>query len=299
MADDGLPHPDLGESSDRGSPSVMPPAATGDPAWDDWDVPLRTPAVPVLHLSGFDGPMDLLLDLAERQRIDFGQMSILALVEQFVAAMASFADRVPLDQRAGWLVTATRLVLLRSRLLFPISPEAALEAEREAAAAIRQIDTLAFMRAAASALQARPQLGQDVFGRPHLPPQREGDYVALMEACLAVLQGRGAQPGSEAVYRPALPHLWRVPDAINRIRRLLLECPQGGALARFLPVIAADTIDRPLKAKAAVASTLLAGLELTRDGEAEIDQEIPFGPVRLAMPPRASTAESEVAVSSL
>ncbi len=42
------------------------------------DTPLNAPAVPLLHLDGFDGPMDLLLDLAERQRIDLGRLSILA-----------------------------------------------------------------------------------------------------------------------------------------------------------------------------------------------------------------------------
>lgn len=42
--------------------------AAGDPVWDDWETPLNAPAVPMLHLEGFDGPMDLLLDLAVRQR---------------------------------------------------------------------------------------------------------------------------------------------------------------------------------------------------------------------------------------
>jgi segregation and condensation protein A len=86
--------------------------APGDLAWDDWEA--RLPVVPLLHLDGFDGPMDLLLDLAERQKIDFGRMSILALAEQFVVAMARFGDSVPIERRADWLVMATRLVLLRS-----------------------------------------------------------------------------------------------------------------------------------------------------------------------------------------
>jgi segregation and condensation protein A len=282
MADDAPSYPDLTQASDGEGLDASSVETTGDPVWDDWDTPLRIPAVPVLHLAGFDGPMDLLLDLAERQRIDLGRMSVLALVEQFVAAMATFANRVPLDQRAAWLVTATRLVLLRSRLLFPANPEAAVEAEREAEAAIRQIDTLARMRAAADTLQERPQLGHDVFARPHLPLPREGGYVALMEACLVVLQGREGKSDAEVVYRPAIPHLWRVPDALGRIRRLLAAHPEGDALAAFLPEIARDATDRPLKAKAAVASTLLAGLELARDGEAEIDQQHIFGPITLA-----------------
>jgi hypothetical protein len=58
-----------------GAREPSPECPSGDPTgedrlWDHWDTPLRVPSMPVLHLDGFDGPMDLLLDLAERQRID-------------------------------------------------------------------------------------------------------------------------------------------------------------------------------------------------------------------------------------
>jgi hypothetical protein len=114
---------------------------------------------PMLHLDGFDGLMDLLLDLVERQRIDLGRMSILGLVEQFLAASDQMRDRVPIERRADWLVMATRLVLLRSRLLFPESPEAASAAEQEAATELRRLDELVAMRAAAAWLGAQPILG--------------------------------------------------------------------------------------------------------------------------------------------
>jgi segregation and condensation protein A len=130
--------------------------AASDPLWDDWEAPPRLPGSPVLHLDGFDGPMDVLLDLAERQRIDFGRMSILELAEQFLAAMARLADRVTLEQRADWLVLATRLVLLRSRLLFPDSPEAAATAEQDAAAELCRLKDMVAMRAAGVWLTQRP-----------------------------------------------------------------------------------------------------------------------------------------------
>ena len=94
----------------------------GDALWDDWDAPPRVPAAPVLHLEGFDGPIDLLLELAERQRLDLGRISLVALVDQFVAGCAQLAPHVMIERRADWLVMATRLVLLRSRLLFPATP---------------------------------------------------------------------------------------------------------------------------------------------------------------------------------
>lgn len=265
---------------------------SNDLAEGGWDAPRRAPSMPALHLEGFDGPMDLLLDLAERQRIDLGRMSVQALAEQFVSAMEQLAGIAPIETRADWLVLATRLVLLRSRLLFSASPEEAATAELDAAAELRRLDGIAFIRAAAFWLRDRPQLGIDVFARPQPDaPRRQGVYVALMEACLAVLEGRAGRPGEEAqAYRPAIPDLWRVADAMARIRASLAEHPEGGDLARFLPPIAAEDAQRPLKARAAVASTFVAGLELARSGAAEATQGEAFGAVRL----RAAPAEGSV-----
>ena len=71
-------------------------------------MPTTLLASPVLHLDGFDGPMDLLLDLAERQKIDFGRMSIIDLAVQFVAALERHGAQVPLERRADWLVLAPK-----------------------------------------------------------------------------------------------------------------------------------------------------------------------------------------------
>jgi segregation and condensation protein A len=97
----------------------------------------------MLHLDGFDGPMDLLLDLAERQVVDLDKMSIVALAEQFAAALETLGSLVPIEQRADWVVLAARLVLLRARLLYPANPEAAANAEREADVELRWIRELA------------------------------------------------------------------------------------------------------------------------------------------------------------
>jgi segregation and condensation protein A len=223
--------------------------------------------------------MDVLLDLAERQRIDLGRMSVLALAEQFVAAMERLAAHVPLERRAGWLVMAARLVQLRSRLMFPETPEAAAAAARDAEAALRQIEGLAEVRAAVAWLQRRPQLGVEVFARPQPERPRESGYVALMEACLVMLEGRDAQPWEAPVYQPAIPVLWRATDAMARIRSLLLIHPEGGALDAFLPELTPGDADREMKARGAVSSTFLAGLELAREGDLALWQGQPYGPV--------------------
>ena len=255
---------------------------------DDWDTPPRIATIPELHLDGFDGPMDLLLDLAERQRFDLGRISVLDLVEQFVAAMDALTRRVTPERQAGWLVLATQLVLLRSRLMLPASPAKAQDAEQDAAAeALRLVERLR-MRAAVVWLEARPQLGRDTFARePSRKPGRTETTMALMEACLVVLRGPGgSRPEAAPVYRPVLARLWRVEQALARIRHMLAEHPEGGELAQFLPPLQ-PMMGQGLgkhqlrQVRGALAGTFVACLELARQSEVEVQQEEMFGTMRV------------------
>ena len=102
-----------------------------------------------------------------------------------------------------------------------------------------------------------------------------------MEGCLVVLRGRAGRADAPPVYQPAIPAVWRVPDALARIRTLLAAHPAGGVLHQFLPPLAPGEPDHGLKARAAVASTLVAGLELARDGVAGLEQGTAFGPIHM------------------
>jgi len=283
------------ERAEAGPDQVVDSSKSPPENWEDWDQPeRRRPAeMPTLHLDGFDGPMDLLLDLAERQVVDLGKMSIVALAEQFAAALEALGGLVPIEQRADWVVLAARLVLLRARLLYPANPEAAADAEREADGEIRRIRELAVIRAAAAWLQARPQLGQDVFLRPRPEETREVGYVALMEACLVLLRGR---PATEAFvpapkYRQVIPDLWRISDAIERIQKLLPDYPDGAAMTAFMPGIEAEDSNRTLKARAALASTFAAGLELAKQEVLGLDQTAIFEPITYRPSLTASAAD--------
>ena len=238
------------DTDDGGGSPIVGQTADDDACWENEGRPVRvsatgppaagTPPVPMLHLDGFDGPMDLLLDLVERQRIDLGQMSILALVEQFLAAFDQLRDRVAIERRADWLVMATRLVLLRSRLLFPESPEAAKAAEQEAASALRRLDELMAMRAAAAWLGAQPILGDTVFTRGL--PERTGlllgtehavDVIAFLWASLALFEDDAPDPDTVTRYRPSWSDLYSVAEAQDRILRLLGEGGDGGGTGAF------------------------------------------------------------------
>jgi segregation and condensation protein A len=250
--------------------------------------PLASEAAPHLSVEGFEGPLDFLLEMVRRQRVDLGRLSILTLTDQLVAAIEASGGGIRLERRADWLVMASQLLLLKAQLLAPANAQEAEAAEAAATRKLDLLDELARMRAAAAWLAARPQLGQGVFGRgqatpPQARPQAEL-YVGFLEATLTLLEGRegqGAEPPPS--YRPTLPDFWRIPDALRRITVLLQQTPAALPLEHCLPPIPDSARDRPIRIRAALASTLVAGLELARDGAVTLEQDQPFGRVLLAL----------------
>src|SRR5579872_6025439 len=123
--------------------------------------PVPNPDALVLRLEGFEGPLDLLLELARGQKVDLARISILALVEQYLAVIES-ARAIRLELAADWLVMAAWLAWLKSRLLLPAGSQDAEDAEAAADVLAARLADLQRMRAAAGWLAARPILGQDV-----------------------------------------------------------------------------------------------------------------------------------------
>ena len=242
-------------------------------------VALPPPETLLLRLDGFEGPLDLLLELARAQKVDLAKISILALVEQFLAVIEG-AKRVRLELAADWLVMAAWLTWLKSRLLVPANDDD-LEAGEEAGEALAdRLRELSAIRTAAAWLAGRPILGQDVFARgvaeDHTEIDRSRlivDMNALMRAYLAAIRrGTKATP-----YRPRALTLWTVQDALKRMRGLLGTLPDWTVLARFLP----EHLANPVERRAALTSTLLASLEMARDGHVTLRQEEAFGPILL------------------
>ncbi|MGH7071236.1 MAG: segregation and condensation protein A [Acetobacteraceae bacterium] len=234
----------------------------------------------VLHLEGFDGPLEVLLELARSQKVDLAAISILALVEQYLTVIEG-ARRIRLELAADWLVMAAWLAWLKSRLLLPAGSPEAEEGERAAESLASRLAALQAIRAAAVWLVGRPRLGQDVFARgapeSFVEIDRSRfrlDVPALLAAYLGALKrGRRA-----ARYRPAPLSLWTVQHALERLARLLGSLPDWTSLERFLP----EHLLAPTERRAALASTLLASLEMARDGAVRLRQERPFGPILLA-----------------
>ena len=263
----------------------------------------------MLRVAGIEGPLDWVLEQARAGRIDLARLPVLALVEQCVAAIAAAlappgvaasegrggGDLAPPPvQRLGeWLVMAAWLVWLRSRLLLPADDPEAQAARAEAEALRRGLADRTRVRNAVAWLDAQPQLGRDVFARGRAGSsgtERAIDLPALLRT-YARLMGPPPAPETMKAYCPRPPRLWRVPDALARIVRLLPKrlgaaASESSSLWSFLPDtatlaatgLAPGTVPDPaLLCRSAVASTLVAGLELARQGQITLAQDEAFG----------------------
>jgi segregation and condensation protein A len=231
----------------------------------------------LLTLDGFEGPMDLLFDLARAQKVDLAKISILSLVDQYLAVIEG-ARRVRLELAADWLVMAAWLAWLKSRLLVPSPPEELEDGMMAAEALAERLREMGAVRALAAWLNERPTLGQDAWGRGAAEGLEEYDRSRIVieggpfvrAYLLALQRGRKSVP---YVARPLT--FWTVQDALRRLAALVGSLPAWSDLVAFMPADLGSDQQR----RAAMASTLLAGLEMARNGAIELRQEAAFGPI--------------------
>ncbi len=248
----------------------------------------------VVSLEGFDGPIDLLLNLAREQKVDLSTISILALAEQYLAYIAS-ARKLRLEIAADYLVMAAWLAYLKSRLLLPDEPEEEPNSAAMAEALKFQLLRLEAMQKASAALLDLPQLGSDFFMRGCPEPmeitERPIYYLPLYDLLSAL--GAPQRRRKPETYDIKPTKLYSIEDSLRRMRRLLGGLPEWGALQGFLPSLKDHD---PLEAKSALASTFSAVLEMVKAGELEVQQAETFAPIYLRG--RKKDAEEEKAVDN-
>ena len=230
----------------------------------------------VLQLDGFEGPLDLLLELARAQKVDLHKISILALVEQFLAVIEG-ARRVRLELAADWLVMAAWLTWLKSRLLLPATGEPE-DAETAAEILAARLIDLQAVRAAAAWMGKRAQLGWDEFARGTPEDMVETDRSKLrldISSLLSAYLAARRRAGAKVQYKPKPMTFFSVQNALERLQRLLGSMPNWSNLEAFLP----DNLADGLPKRAAVSATLVASLEMARSGNLVLRQETNFGPI--------------------
>jgi segregation and condensation protein A len=231
----------------------------------------------VVDVEGFEGPLDLLLDLARRQKVDLHKISVLALAEQYLAFVEA-ARSLRLELAADYLVMAAWLAYLKSRLLLPRAEKDAEPAAEELAEALQlRLRRLEAIRAAADALVNRPRLGRDVFGRgrpetldaPAAPQWR----ASLYDLLAAYAHRRQKQVLTRVTVKRRF--VWSLAQARGELEKLAGRALDWTVLDSFLLAYAAT----PESRRTVRASTLSASLEMAREGVILIRQDEAFAPL--------------------
>lgn len=230
-----------------------------------------------LTLDGWEGPLDLLLNLARAQKVDLAQISILQLVEQYLAYLAE-ARALKLEIAADYLVMAAWLAYLKSCLLLPKDPEQDPSPEEIALRLQLRLQRLDAMREAGARLLGRDRIGRDVFlrGAPEgLRLVRKAAWQVRdfdLFAAYGVVRAR-TQPAMHVVHARSVMTL---DEAIERVARMIGVALDWTFLETFLP----STEDVQFR-RSCLASSFLAVLELARRGRLELAQDEAFAPIRL------------------
>lgn len=264
--------------------------------------PPRVPSAPaddtdalLLNIDGYEGPIDVLLDLARSQKVDLAQISILQLARQYLGFIERAKD-LNLELAAEYLVMAAWLAYLKSRLLLPKEEdETSYTAEDLAEALQFQLRRLEAMQNSAKKLAGLPQLGQDRFGRGapegltvRTTPIWDVSLVALLKAYGDIKKRDAVDNGYDL---PSF-ELMSADKALERLEKMLGQLPRKDrgtvwtTLESFLP----ERGENVLYARSAMASTLTAMLEMAKQGKLEIKQDGLFRPIYM----RGMTREDEL-----
>ncbi len=250
----------------------------------------------LLKLDSYEGPIDVLLQLARDQKVDLAQISILQLARQYLAFIDR-AQELSLDLAAEYLVMAAWLAYLKSRLLLPKEKSEGDEpsADMMAEALSYQLRRLEGIQSGAQKMAQRMRLFLDVHGRGEKekfesvePDKYTVDLYQLLKA-----YGDIRQRTTSSFYKPITFPVMSMDDALTRLSRMLGRLPKTNnmsawaTLNSFLP----EKMANPLYARSSLASMLSASLELAKQGKVELRQDSNFRPIYLRAVERMSLDE--------
>ena len=264
-----------GEAAGAGEPTAAMPEGWGDdiarPGAKEGEEALY------LELDGWEGPLDLLLDLSRRQKVDLRQISILALVDQYLDYIER-AEALRLELAADYLVMAAWLAYLKSALLLPKEEQEDPSPEELALRLQLRLQRLGAMREAAARLMGRDRIGRDIFLRGTPEGLRIDRKTLWKTDTYSLIQAYGQVKARTAprIYQVADRMVMTLDSALERVSAMLGVTLDWMDIRDFLPARA-----EPALRKSALASSFVAALELARLGRAELDQEGAFEPLRI------------------
>jgi segregation and condensation protein A len=254
----------------------------------------RDPHAPYqVRLPGFEGPLDLLLHLIERNQLEITAISLVAVTDQFIAYLRTW-DEPPMPRLAEFITMAARLLLIKSRSLLPRQSRQVDEDDGDplddAEALSRHLLEYKLAKEIARVLRARQLAGLQSFARPGrlvdpeamivwAPPQLMGlDARALAAVFRRVLtEKRLAEP--EVLPLPVVTVAEKIAEVEARL------ASDGSA--------SLEDLLRACATRLAMVVCFLAVLELWHQARVVVRQDGLFAPIEVRPGPRFGEARVE------
>jgi segregation and condensation protein A len=240
---------------------------------------------PTIRLPLFEGPLDLLLFLIKREKIDIHDIPIAPITHQYMEYLELMRE-LSLDVAGEVMVMAATLIHIKSKMLVPVQPTEA-QGEEEPAdpreELVRRLLEFQRYKEAAGVLHQQAQIRAAQWTRPESVLPRfddageemlEAGLYDLVAAFKELLDRRKALLAHEIEAEG--------PPVEQRMEELLAMIREGSSL-EFLELFAS------LETKAAMITTFLALLELIRLKRVRVYQRGTFGPIRVFRPVGPST----------
>ena len=234
-----------------------------------------------VNLDGYEGPLDLLLTLAKEQKVDLLEISILDLASQYL----NFIDqmkRIDIDLAADYIVMASWLAFLKSKLLLPIEDDEDVSAQELSAILAFRLRRLEAMREVGSKLLTRDREGVHVFRRGMPEPifliKNFNHKDTLFDLISSYSGLRNRNYNNE--WKPRVFSIFSIEDARNRLEKMLGTAIDWTKIEDFLPINNDTTEEGILFRRSSLASIFSASLELSKEGVIEISQNKNFGSIR-------------------
>jgi segregation and condensation protein A len=237
-----------------------------------------------VELPVFEGPLDLLLHLIEREELDITQVSLAQITNQYLDYLAQLSERDP-DSLADFLVIAAKLLLIKSRVLLPQPPAAsAVDGEDVGEDLVRQLIEYKRFKEAARWLRELDDQGLRSYirlaGIPPLEPTVDLGDVTLDDLLEAVREVLAIKPPGPLVDNSVPPVTITIANQMEVIEKAVAT----GRRVSFRSLLDQAT------SRLEIIVTLLALLEMVKQLRIRMQQDLSFGEILIVGVPQPEAA---------
>ena len=227
-----------------------------------------------IKIDNYSGPLEVLLDLAKSQKVDLANISITQLADQFIEFINS-AQKINLSLASEYLLMATWLAYLKSKLLLPQDEDDDFKATEVATKLKLQLKKLELIRLFSDQLLKKKRLGVDIYtrGMPGgIRLKRHSKYAVTLYELLKSYSNHVMKKNFLSISIPKLP-FYTTEEAIKEIKKNIKYLNDWTEITDIIP----QKFKKTLRLKrSGLTGVFAASLELTREGLIRIMQKKNF-----------------------